>query len=113
VLIGAGLAVATTFVVAVLWPRAPALALLALAAAVAWSFVGFAGCARVHGARMLGPDADPDSPRTLALGWLARAGLFAVPVAWPILGTYLAAVALGAPLVALLDRGRANPPVTS
>jgi len=43
VLIGAGLAVATTFVVALLWPRAPALALLVLAGTVAWCFLGFAG----------------------------------------------------------------------
>jgi hypothetical protein len=62
---------------------------------------------------MLGPDADPGSPRTLVLGWLARAGLFATPVAWPLLGTYLAAVAFGAPLVALLDRGPPGAPVTS
>jgi len=62
---------------------------------------------------MLGPDVDPDSHRTLVLGWLARAGLFAVPVAWPLLGTYLATVALGAPLVALLDRERRDSPVTS
>jgi hypothetical protein len=113
VMIGAGLVVATAFVVAVLASRAPGLAAAAIAAASAWFFVGFAGCARLHGARMLAPGDSAESPRPLVLGWLARAGLFAVPVAWPFLGTYLVVVAFGAPVVALLDRQRPAAPVTS
>jgi hypothetical protein len=113
VLIGAGLVVAATFVVAACAPRAPVLAVLALAAAAAWFFVGFAGSARLHGTQMLAPGDAADSPRPLVLGWLARAGLFAVPVAWPFLAAYLVVVAFGAPVVALFDRGRADAPVTS
>jgi hypothetical protein len=73
--------------------------------------VGFAGCARLQGERMLGAARDHAGPRPLVLGWLARAGLFAVPVAWPFLGTYAVVAAFGAPLAALLSR-RATPPTT-
>ena len=43
------------------------------------------------------------------LGWLARAGAFAVPVLWPVVGTYLVVAALGAPLVAMLERPAPSP----
>jgi len=112
VLIGAGLVFATALVVAALSPRSAPVAVLVLAAAAAWFFVGFAGCARRHGERMLGGVGDDASPRPLVLGWLARAVLFAVPVAWPFLATYLVVVAFGAPLVAMFGRAAPEPPAT-
>ncbi len=111
-LIGAGLVFASAFVVMVFAPRAPFLSAVAAACAAAWFYVGFAGCARVHGARTLGASADPSSTRTLVLGWLARAGLFAVPVAWPFLGCYLVVVAFGAPMVALFQKSEDATPST-
>ena len=109
VLIGAGALVAAVVLFAALAHRAPAVAVLVVAAAVAWFLVGFSGCARLHGERMLGASRDDAGPRPLVLGWLARAGLFAVPVAWPFLGTYVVVAAFGAPLAALLDRPAAPP----
>jgi hypothetical protein len=106
VVVGALLFSACVIATFVFAPRAPLLAYLVVAAAVGWLFVGFAGCARRHGERMLGAS---DGLRPLVLGWLARAGLFAVPVAWPIVGTYLVVTAFGAPLVALFSKDDATP----
>ena len=60
---------------------------------------------------MTGAGAGNALVRPLVVGWLARAGLFAVPVIWPLLGAYLVVAAFGAPVVAMLER-RAPPPVT-
>jgi hypothetical protein len=83
--------------------------LLVLVPVVAWFLAGFAGCARRQGERLTGTTG---GVRPLVLGWLARAGAFAVPVLWPVVGTYLVVVALGAPLVAMAER-RAEPPPTT
>jgi len=104
VLIGAAVVVAVVIAFAALAKPAPGLAVLVLAGATAWFLVGFAGCARLHGERMLGASRDDAGPRPLVLGWLARAGLFAVPVVWPFVGTYAVVAAFGAPLAALLAR---------
>jgi hypothetical protein len=53
---------------------------------------------------MLGSAQEPASPRPLVLGWLARAGLFAIPAVWPFVGVYLVAAAFGAPFVAMFER---------
>ena len=106
VVVGSGLAVAALAAVAVLAPRAPWLALAVTAAATAWFLVGFAGCARRQGERMLSVDPADPALRPLVLGWLARAGLFAVPVVWPFLGMYLVVVAFGAPIVAMFATGQ-------
>lgn len=109
VLIGAGAVVATVVAVAALGPRAPGLAVVVAACATAWFLVGFAGCARLHGERLIGAPRDHAGPRPLVLGWLARAGLLAVPVVWPFVGTYVVVAAFGAPLAALLERPAAPP----
>jgi len=111
-LIGSGLFVAAAFVVAVFASRSPPLAAFALAVCAAWFFVGFAGGARLHGERMLGVAPVAASPRALVLGWLARAGLCAVPLVWPLLAAYLVIVAFGAPLVALFEKHDGDAPVT-
>jgi hypothetical protein len=104
VLIGAGGLVLTVVAFAALAKPAPGLAVLVAAAATAWFFVGFAGCARLQGERMLGASREDPGPRPLVLGWLVRAGLIAVPVVWPFVGTYVVVAAFGAPFAALLER---------
>jgi hypothetical protein len=109
VLFGAAVVVAVVVAAGALAKPAPALALLVAAGAAAWFLVGFAGCARLHGERMLGASRDDVGPRALVLGWLARAGLIAVPVVWPFIGTYVVVAAFGAPLAALLSRPAPRP----
>jgi hypothetical protein len=109
VLVGAGLVFATAFVAAVLSPNAGPLAALVFVAAVVLFLVGFAGCAAKQGERMLSRASGDPSPRPLVLGWLARAGLFAVPVVWPFVGTYLVVVAFGVPVVAAFGRADETP----
>ncbi len=112
VVVGAGLVILAAVVLLVA-SRANGLVWAALlAAASAWFLVGFAGCARRHGERMLGVPPQFEGIRPLVLGWLARAGLFAAPVVWPFLGTYLVVVAFGAPLVAMFEKDADAPPVT-
>ena len=108
VLVGAGLFVLALVVIGSVWSRRPALGVLLLAPTLAWFLAGFAGCARRQGERLTGTT---DGVRPLVIGWLARAGAFAVPVLWPVVGTYLVVAALGAPLVAMFDRP-APPPST-
>jgi hypothetical protein len=110
VLIGAGAVVAAVIAFAALAKPAPGLAVVVAVGATAWFFVGFAGCARLHGERMLGASREDAGPRALLLGWLARAGLIAVPVVWPFVGTYVVVAAFGAPFAALLERPAAPPP---
>lgn len=105
-LLGAGVVIAWILVLALL-QRAPAIGLGATACAVAWFFAGFAGCARAHGERLVRSVGEGRS--ALVLGWLARAGLFAVPVLWPLLGAYVVVTAFGAPLAALFARAPSPP----
>lgn len=108
VLIGAGLFVLAIVVIGAVWSRHAPLGVLLLLPTLAWFLAGFAGCARRQGERLAGTT---DGVRPLVLGWLARAGAFAVPVLWPVVGTYLVVGALGAPLVAMFERP-APPPST-
>lgn len=108
VLVGAGLAVATFVVVAAVASRNAGAGIVLAAPAFAWLVVGFAGCARRQGERLTGA---ADGVRPLVVGWLARAGAFAVPVLWPLLATYLVVTAFGAPFVAMFDR-KAPPAAT-
>jgi hypothetical protein len=101
VLVGAGLAVAAFVVIAAVSAKRPAAGIFLTAPALAWLVVGFAGCARRQGERLTGTT---DGVRPLVIGWLARAGVFAVPVLWPVLATYLVVTAFGAPVVAMFDR---------
>jgi len=107
--VGSGVLVAQFLVVAILFNGAWQLGVLALMACLVYLLLGFAGCSRRQGVRMLGldeEDDDPRRPRPLVLGWLARAGVTATPVLWPAVCIYLTAGALGAPLVALYERRR-------
>lgn len=108
VLVGAGLAVGSFVVIAAVASRNPAAGVLLTAPALAWLVVGFAGCARRQGERLTGTS---DGVKPLVIGWLARAGAFAVPVLWPVLATYLVVTAFGAPVVAMFDRK--EPPVAT
>ena len=108
VLIGTGLFVLAIVVIGAVSSRHAPLGFLLLLPTLAWFLAGFAGCARRQGERLTGTT---DGVRPLVLGWLARAGAFAVPVLWPVVGTYLVVAALGAPLVAMFDRP-APPPST-
>lgn len=108
VLIGAGLFVTAVGVIGAVWARNPGAAVLLLLPVLAWFLVGFAGCSLRQGERLTGAIA---GTRPLVLGWLARAGAFAVPLLWPVAGVYLVVVALGTPLVALVD-GRRPPAAT-
>jgi hypothetical protein len=108
VLVGAGLAVAAFVVIAAVWSKNAGAGILLTAPALAWLVVGFAGCARRQGERLTGSTV---GVRPLVLGWLARAGAFAVPVLWPVLATYLVVTAFGAPVVAMFVRE--DPPPTT
>jgi hypothetical protein len=112
-LVGAGVLFAALFLAKAFQPGAPAIAWLVVAVSAAWFYVGFAGCARRHGERMLGVAEGGGELRPLLLGWLARAGLFAVPVAWPFVAMWLVVVAFGAPVVATFGRrSKAPPPIS-
>lgn len=108
VVAGAGILVAIAVLVALLATHVPIAALVVLVAATAWFLTGFSGGARHLGERLLGTGADT-SLRPLVVGWLVRAGLFAVPLVGPLLGVYAVVAAFGAPLVALFER---SAPVT-
>ncbi len=108
VLVGAGLAVAAFVVIAAVGSRSAGAGLVLTAPVLAWLVVGFAGCARRQGERLTG---STEGVRPLVLGWLARAGAFAVPVLWPVIATYLVVTAFGAPVVAMFDRR--DPPATT
>jgi hypothetical protein len=105
VLIGAGLFVVALAVVTAVAKRNAALGVILAIPALAWFVAGFAGCARRQGERLTGMTGAPAaSVRPLVLGWLARAGAFAVPVLWPVVGIWLVVTAFGAPAVAMLEK---------
>jgi hypothetical protein len=108
VVAGAGLFVLALVVIGAVWSRKPGLGAVLLVPAFAWFVAGFAGCARRQGERLT---ESSSGVRPLVVGWLARAGAFAVPVLWPFVATYLVVAALGAPLVAMIERP-APPPST-
>jgi len=104
-LVGAGVLLGLLLVSGVLqsiglgWLIAPL-----LLGAYALFLVGFAGCSRRQGMRVLEGDLGLDdgiSPRPLVIGWLVRAGAAGTPLLWPLLSIYLLATGIGAPIVAL------------
>jgi hypothetical protein len=102
--VGAGLALGSVLVTAILMEYAWRLGMVGLTVLYAYVLVGMAGCARRQGVRMLSGELETDDerrPRPLVLGWLTRAGAVACPLLWPLLATYVACSALGAPVVAL------------
>lgn len=109
--IGAGVALGSLLVTAILMQHVWRLGMIVVTVLYAYLLVGMAGCARRQGVRMAGGDPATDDGRLLrplVLGWLARAGATACPVLWPLLATYVACTALGAPVVALFAGRRPN-----
>ena len=110
-LVGGGVLLFQLIVVGVLANLVWQLAALVLMACFAYLLVGFAGCSRRTGLRMLRHEVDENDEearrlRPLVLGWLVRAGLLAVPIIAPVFWVYVVAGALGAPVVAFFGAGK-------
>jgi len=76
-------------------------AVLAMAGSSALLASGFAAGAWAQGRSLLGRDG---GAAPLVCGWLARAGLVAVPLVGYVFAAYLVALSLGTPVVAWLSR---------
>lgn len=109
VLAGAGLFLVSLFAAAVFWNARGARPIAVLIVTAVWALylAGFAGGSLALGRALTGRE---DGTRVLVAGWIVRSLSLLVPLLDVVVAAYLTAASLGAPLVALLDRGASGAP---